>query len=125
MRLALALALALVPAFALAGRSYTTETRIAHDCDKESDVSVNVSGATAVFTGTCAKISINGSNNKVTIAAVKKLKVPGAKNTIDVTATDEISVPGIGNTVTYKKSISGKKTEVRSPGIDNQITEIK
>jgi uncharacterized protein (DUF2345 family) len=78
-----------------------------------------------VFTGTCAKISINGSNNKATIAAVKKLKVPGAKNTIDVTATDEISVPGIGNTVTYKKSISGKKTEVRSPGIDNQITEVK
>ena len=127
MRLAPAIALgfALAPVLALADRSHTTETQITHDCDKERDVSVNASRATAVFTGTCAKISINGADNKVTIAAVKKLKVPGARNTIEVTAADEISVPGIGNTITYKKSVSGKQTAVKSPGTDNKITEVK
>jgi hypothetical protein len=123
--LSVGLGLALAPAAALADKSYTTETSITHDCDKEGDVSINVSRATAVFTGTCAKISINGSENKVTIAAVKKLKVNGAKNTVDVTAADEIAATGVGNTVTYKKSVAGKKTAVRSPGLDNKITEVK
>jgi polyribonucleotide nucleotidyltransferase len=123
--LGLALALALAPTAALADRSYTSEKQIQHDCDKEGDVSINVSGATAAFTGTCTKISVNGAQNKVTIAAVKKLKVNGAKNTVDVTAADEISATGLGNTITYKKSISGKQTKVKSPGLDNKITEVK
>ena len=122
---AVALAAALAPGAALADRSYTTETQITHDCDKEGDVSVNVSRATAVFTGTCAKISINGSENRITIAAVKKLKVNGAKNTVDIGAADEIAATGVGNTVTYKKSVTGKKTTVRSPGLDNKITETR
>jgi Protein of unknown function (DUF3060) len=121
----LGLALALAPAVALADRSYTSETQITHDCDKEGDVSVNVSGATATFTGTCAKISINGSENKVTIAQVKKLKVNGAKNTVTVTAADEIAATGVGNNITYKKSLTGKKTAVKSPGLDNKISEVK
>jgi len=121
----LSLGLLLAPAVALADRSYTTETQINHDCDKDGDVSINVGGATAVFTGTCAKISVNGSDNKVTIAAVKKLKVNGAKNKVEVTAVDEISATGMGNTVTYKKSVGGKKTTVKSPGLDNKITEVK
>ena len=116
---------ALDPAAALADKSYTAETQITHDCDKDGDVSINVSRATAVLTGTCAKVSINGSENKVTIAAVKKLKVNGAKNTVDITAADEISATGVGNTVTYKKSLTGKKTAVKSPGIDNKISEVK
>jgi hypothetical protein len=123
--LAVALAAALAPGAARADRSYTTETQITHDCDKEGDVSVNVSRATAVFTGTCAKISINGSENRITIAAVKKLKVNGGKNTVEIGAADEIAATGVGNTVTYKKSVTGKKTVVRSPGLDNKITEIK
>ncbi len=123
--LSLALPLALGPATALADRSYTSETEIAHDCSKDGDVSINVSRATAVFTGTCAKISINGSENKVTIAAVKKLKVNGARNTVAVTSADEISATGVGNTVTYKKSLTGKKPTVKSPGIDNKITEVR
>ena len=116
---------AAAPAPARADRSYTSETQITHDCDKEGDVSVNVSRATAVFTGTCTKISINGAENKVTIAAVKKLKVNGAQNTVDVTAADEIAATGVGNTITYKKAVTGKKTTVRSPGLDNKITEAK
>ena len=123
--LGLCLALALAPGAALADQSYTSERKINHDCAKEGDVSINVSGATAVFTGTCAKISINGSENKVTIAAVKKLKVNGAKNTVDATSADEISATGIDNTITYKKSITGKQTAVKSPGLNNKITEVK
>jgi len=119
----LGLGLGLPPA--LADQSYTTEKQITHDCSKEGDVSINASGATAVFTGTCARISINGSDNKVTIASVKKLKVNGAKNLVEVTAVDEISATGIGNTINYRKTLSGKKLEVKSPGIDNKITEVK
>ena len=32
---------------------------------------------------------------------------------------------GIGNTINYRKTLSGKKLEVKSPGIDNKITEVK
>lgn len=123
--LALPLALALAPSAARADRSYTEERDIKHDCDKEGSVSVNVGGATAVFTGTCSKISINGSENKVTIASVKKLNLNGAKNTVEVTAVDEIGATGVGNTVSYKKSITGKKTVVKAPGFGNKITETK
>lgn len=125
----LALALALVPAAARADRSYTSETQISHDCDKDGDkgkvVSINVSHATAVLTGTCARVSINGTENKVTIAAVKQLKVNGAKNTVGVTAADEIAVTGVGNNVTYKQGLSGKKPAVKAPGIDNKIGEVR
>jgi hypothetical protein len=116
---------ALAPGAALADKSYTAETQITHDCDKDGDVSINVSRATAVLTGTCARISINGSENKVTIASVKKLKVNGAKNTVGITSADEISATGVGNNITYKKSLTGKKTAVKSPGIDNKISEVR
>lgn len=122
---ALPLALALVPAGARADKSYTSETQITHDCDKEGEVSVNASRATAVFTGACARISINGSDNKVTIASVKKLKVNGGKNTVDVTSVDEISATGIGNTIHYKKGVTAQKPAVKSPSADNKITEVK
>lgn len=123
--LLLVLCVALAPAVALADRSYNSEKKIAHDCDKDGDVSINVTGATAAFTGTCAKISINGANNKVTIAAVKKVSVNGAGNTVEIAAADEISATGVGNTITYKKSLGGKKTRVKSPGLDNKITEVR
>lgn len=123
--LIIGLCLTLAPAAALADRSYNSEARIKHDCAKEGDVSINVSGAIAVFTGTCAKISINGAENKVTIASVKKLKVNGAENTVDVTDADVISAAGAGNKITYKKRPAGKKTKVKSPGVDNKITELK
>ena len=123
--LASVLALSLAPAVALADKSYNSETQIKHDCDKDGEASINVSSATAVITGACTKVSINGAQNKVTIASVKKLKVNGAQNTVDVTAADEISATGVGNTITYKKSITGKKTTVKSPGLDNKITEVK
>jgi len=121
----LGLCLTLAPAAALADKSYTSETQINHDCNKDGDVSINVSGATAVITGTCGKISINGAENKVKIAAVKKLKVNGAENTIEADAVDEISATGVGNTITYKKPLSAKKTAIKEPGVDNKISQVK
>jgi hypothetical protein len=121
----LGLCLTLPPTAALADKSYTSETTINHDCTKDGDVSINVSGANAVITGACAKVSINGAENKVKIASVKKLKVNGAENTVEVDAVDEISATGVGNTITYKKPVTAKKTAIKTPGVDNKISEVK
>jgi hypothetical protein len=122
--LGLALAWALAPAPALADKAYTTEQQIKHDCRKEGTVTVKVAGATAVFTGTCTKIEIIGADNKVTIAAVKKLKVSATRNTVDVVAADEITATGWRNIVTYKKSVSGRKTVAKAPGIESKVNQI-
>lgn len=144
MRLAYLL-LALVPTVALAGdgRSYNSEKSVAHDCAKDgTEVSVNVSGGTSVFTGSCDKISINGSGNKVTIAtgnkiaingarnkvtvaAGKKIAVNGANNTVTIDAADKIAATGIENTITWKRGLSGKQPKVTSPGIKNKISRAK
>jgi hypothetical protein len=122
-RIVVLLAISL-PATALADRSYNQERDISHDCAKESKVSINVSATTAVFTGTCDAISINGATNKVTIAAAKKVSVTGASNNVDIGAADAISATGISNVITYKKALTQKVPKIASPGINNSITKV-
>lgn len=117
------IAIGLAPTAARADKSYTSERHIEHDCATEADVSINVSGAHAVLTGACNKISVNGSSNNVTVATVKRLNVNGSKNTVAAGAVSDISATGVGNTITYKKS--GKGPNVKSPGLNNKISEQK
>ncbi|MBS1122173.1 MAG: hypothetical protein H6Q90_4401 [Deltaproteobacteria bacterium] len=125
MKLFISLLFALAPTVALADVSYNSETNVTHDCAKDPDVSVNSSNGTFVFTGTCDKISINGSTIKATIESISKLSINGAGNTIDITAVDKLSVNGSSNTVTYKKALTGKKPKISKLGTGNKITKVK
>ena len=122
--LGLAAGAALAPAVALADRTYDEEDRIAHDCGKDGNAVVNVAGASAMFTGACTRIVINGAENKVKIASVKSLKVNGAGNTIHADHVEDISATGVGNAITYKKRVTGK-TSVKSPKLNNKISEVR
>jgi hypothetical protein len=118
------LALSLAPAPALADRSYNSERNVTHDCAKDPEVSVNVSGGTYTFTGKCDKISLNGAGNTVKVESVKKLAVNGSKNTVSVDAVDKLSVNGSDNTVNYKRGVSGKP-KVASLGTNNKLNLVK
>jgi hypothetical protein len=124
-RIALMITL-VIPATAFAGgRSYNAEATITHDCAKEPDVSVNSSGAKATFTGTCDKISLNGSKLAVTIENVRKLSINGASNTVDIGGVDKLAVNGSANTVNYKQSVAGGKPKVVTTGAGNKVTRVK
>ena len=124
MRSVLIALLALVPATALADRSYNSEQDVTHDCAKDSKVSVNVSSGTYTFTGKCEKISINGAGNKVKVESVEKISINGSKNTVDVDAVDKLAVTGSDNTITYKRGVNGKP-KVASTGANNKLTLVK
>lgn len=124
MRRPLALLVAAIVALPLtvrADRSYTASAT--HDCATEREVSINASGATFTFTGTCDKISVNGSGNKVVVAAVKKIALNGSKNVADVGATDKIAVNGSENVVTYVRGLSKAKPKVGGVGANNRVTK--
>ncbi|HSK03181.1 MAG TPA: DUF3060 domain-containing protein [Kofleriaceae bacterium] len=124
MRSVLVALLVLLPATALAGRSYNSEKTVTHDCAKEPEVSVNVAGGTYTFTGPCTKVSINGSGNKVKLASVEKLAINGSKNTVEVDAVDKASVTGSENTLSYRRGVNGKP-KVASLGANNKLEQVK
>lgn len=124
MRRPLALLATLVvalPLVAHADRSYTASAT--HDCAADREVSINASGATFTFTGTCDKISVNGSGNKVVVAAVKKIALNGSKNVADVGAADKIAVNGSQNVVTYGKGLSTARPKIGGVGANNRVTK--
>jgi hypothetical protein len=114
-----------IPLTASAGRSYTGDAAIEHDCATEPDVSVNSSNATATFKGTCDKIAINGSHSKITVEGVKHLAITGSSNTLALVAVDKIAVTGARNTVTYKRGVSGATAKVSSLGKGNKVTRAR
>ena len=124
MRTVLIALIALLPATALADRSYNSEQNVTHDCAKDAKISVNASAGTYTFTGPCDKISVNGSGSTIKVASVAKLAINGSKNTADIDAVDKLSLTGSENTVTYKRGVSGKP-KVASLGINNKITIVK
>jgi hypothetical protein len=124
MRSVLVALLALLPATALADKSYTDKSAT-HDCAKEPNVSINTGDGTFTFTGKCEKIAVNGGENKVKIDSVVKLVVNGGENVVDVEAADKIAVNGSDNTVNYKRGISGKAPKVASIGNNNKLNQVK
>jgi hypothetical protein len=95
------------------------------DCSKDPDVAINHGGGDYTFKGTCNKIQLQGAGNKLTIENVKALTIIGADNTANIAGVDKISVTGAKNTVTYKKTVSAKKTAIAAVGTDNKITQAK
>ncbi len=120
--------LALTPSFALAdARSYNDAgARVTHDCAKDGpEVDLNGADSTFVFTGTCTKISINGSTLKVTIEKIERLAINGSSNVVAIAAADKIAVTGSSNTVTYKAGISKALPKVSSLGTGNKVSKVK
>jgi Protein of unknown function (DUF3060) len=95
------------------------------DCAKNPKYAITSGNGTYAFTGTCAKISIAGGENTVTIENVKELAVAGSKNTITVGAADKIAAIGSSNSIKYKKGLSGAKPKVSAIGQNNKIEQVK
>lgn len=123
MRSVLVALLVLLPATALADRTFT-EKSATHDCTKDPEVAILASGGTFTFTGPCTKLAVNGSDNKLKVESAVKLAVNGSKNTIDVVKVDKLAVNGNDNTVTYKEGVSGKP-KVAALGTNNKLTQVK
>jgi DUF3060 family protein len=124
MRSVLVALLALLPATALAERSYRSEKGVTHDCAKEPEIVINDGGGTYTFTGPCTKLLVNGGDNKIKAESVVKILLNGAKNTIEVDAVDKLAVNGSDNTVTYKRGVNGKP-KVTAIGSNNKLNQVK
>lgn len=105
------------------GRSYNGDKNVNHDCAAEPEVSLNTGDATVMLKGTCEKISINGSSNKVTLDGAKQISINGSMNIVTVVAADKIAVTGSDNTVTYKKGLSSAKPKVSATGGGNKVSQ--
>lgn len=99
------------------------ETRTIACTAELSEVVVNGSGNTITTTGTCAKLVLNASDNKVVSAGVGKIAVNGSGNRVTVEATDKIAVTGANNQVTWKKGLNVKKPKIANLGVNNTIKQ--
>lgn len=89
-------------------RTYSGVANATHDCGNEKKVAVNGNGGTFTVTGPCERVSLNGDNNKVTIASTKAVAVSGAGNIVAIGAVDRVSVSGSDNHVTWRKGLPGE-----------------
>jgi hypothetical protein len=97
----------------------------AWDCKKDPVVFIGNGAGTYTFKGTCAKISVNGGENKLTIESVDTLDVSGGENTITVGTVGTINVGGSDNKITWKKAKAGDKPVMKGQPDKNTITQGK
>lgn len=117
MRTLIGLLIALTPAVVHAGKVYNEGSGGTWDCKKDPAVVINVSDGTYTFKGACTSISVNGSENKVTLESVDQLAVNGNENTIEADSASRIAINGNENKVTYRKG----SPKVSNLGTDNKI----
>jgi hypothetical protein len=111
-------ALLLVPALALADKSFSGGAGGAWDCTADPVVVITGNSARYAITGACRSISIAGGHNALTIIKVGTLDVTGTGNTIAVESVDAIDINGANNTITYK----GGKPKLTQLGQNNRLT---
>ncbi len=76
------------------------------DCGDGGRITINGADNTITATGGCEKVVVNGSGNKVAIAAA-----------------DKIVVTGSGNAVTYQKGHTKKAPKVSRLGVGNTVAK--
>jgi hypothetical protein len=118
----LAFALLLLPAIALADKSFTAEKSATWDCAKDATVAITHGNGKYTFKGACKDITVNGGHNTLVIETVATLTVNGSSNTITADTLDTATVTGSDNKVTWKKSGgAGGKPAVTALGQNNTI----
>lgn len=111
--------------FLLAPALAAADAKSTIDCAKQPTYQIPNAGGTYTFTGTCAKITVAGASNRVTIENVTELVVAGAQNTIEVGAADKITVSGASDKVHYKKGLTGTAPKVTITGVMSTVEAVK
>ena|SRR5687768_16517481 len=81
-----------------------SETTYSYVCGGGDRIAINGHGNTVSVTGECAALEVNGSNNRVEIAAV-----------------GEIRVDGDNNDIRYERALKGKKPTIKKKGASNTV----
>ena len=105
------------------GVSYAVVTTATHDCARAPNASLDTSGGTFAFTGTCERIRVSGGNNRITIAAARNVVIDGANNVVEIDATDNVRANGAGNTIKFKKGLTVKRPAVSTIGDNSPIIQ--
>jgi hypothetical protein len=105
------------------GVPYAVVTTATHDCARAPNASLDTSGGTIAFTGTCQRIRVKGGNNKITIAAAKAVVIDGANNVVEIDATDNVRARGAGNTIKFKRGLTVKRPAVVTTGDNSPIIQ--
>ena len=113
----------LLPAAALADKSFNGGKGATWDC--ASDPVVVITGGSTKYTlkGACKSISVTGGHNTLAIESATTLDITGASNTISIDAVDAININGAGNKITWKKGKSVPKPSISQLGQNNSITQ--
>lgn len=125
----LAFALLLLGAAAPVARAERAITgsaeQVTHDCGADPVVVVSGSSNQLTITGACTSISVQGSANRLTVAAVTAVMIQGSTNQLALDQVDKIRVQGVGNRVDYKRPLAAKKVKVSRQGLNNRIRKVK
>jgi hypothetical protein len=116
-------AMLLLPAAALADKSFNGGKGATWDCASDPVVVITGGSTKYVLKGTCKSITITGGHNTLAIESSTTLDVTGASNTISIDAVDAININGAGNKITWKKGKSVPKPSVSQLGQNNSITQ--
>lgn len=112
-----------VPAIASADKTFMSGG--SHDCATDPVVNINTGNGTFTLTGACKTVSVNGADNKLTIASVGTLNINGSGNTADTEELGAANATGSNNKVTYQKAQKGSKPGWRAVGTGHSLTKAK
>ena len=99
-------------------------TAATHDCAKAPNASLDTSGGSVAFTGTCERIRVTGGNNRIAIAAAKAVEIDGANNVVEIDATDNVKANGAGNTIKFRKGLTVKRPAVVHTGDNSPVIQM-
>jgi hypothetical protein len=103
--------------------SYTTVTTATYHCTDGSNVLIEANDQTFTLTGTCGRILVNGSNDKVMIEAAKRVDIHGPNNKVEIVAVDALRAHSTDNTIKFKRSLTGRALDVVAIGDNNTLTQ--
>lgn len=124
-KLAALLAIALVPALALADKNFVSAVGGTHDCGDDPVVNIAASDGTFTITGACKEINISGDHLHLTIADTDALMMNGSANEITLGQVHAILVNGDGNRIHWKAAKGAALPHVDTNGTGNVIEKSK
>lgn len=98
-----------------------SNSQLHYACKAGEQIAIEGAGNTAIFTGACSSIRVEGANNLVQAAAIGHLDIEGAGNQVQAHSLTNLSLEGASNLVTWR-NLKGKAPRIlKNDGVDNLI----
>ncbi|WP_434390832.1 DUF3060 domain-containing protein [Melittangium boletus] len=95
-------------------------------CEDGGEVKIEGTSNEYVIEGRCARVSVEGTDNTVSVNTVDQVTVEGTDNKMRVNALGQVTVEGTSNEVIWKRTVgAARKPKVSTEGVDNKVYQAR